>query len=183
VRTQTIWLRIHRTEHAPINFGRTGANRFDDPRREYGVLYAADTFDGAFIETFGRRPGVNVVESEQLDDRALAAIEALQPVRLVDLTGAGLAQVGATAYVTSGAHRCAQLWSRALWSHPGRPHGIRYRARHDPDCLCVALFERARPHVRATPQGGLLDSRLRPQLGATLRRYGFGLRDSTADDA
>ena len=67
---------------------------------------------------------------------------------------------------------------RALWSHPSRPDGLLVRARHDPDCRCVAIFSRARRFVRAVPQGGLLNAARRPMLGATLRRYGFSLSGS-----
>jgi hypothetical protein len=60
------------------------------------VLYAAETLEGAFIETFGRNPGVNVVRETQLAARSLALIEAARPLKLVDLTGPGLAQNGMT---------------------------------------------------------------------------------------
>lgn len=139
------------------------------------MLYAAETLDGAFIETFGRNPGVNVVRETQLAARLLALVEAVRPLKLVDLTGPGLAQVTATNLLTAGPHALAQRWSRALWSHPRRPDGIAYRARHDPSCIAVAVFSRARRYVRAVPQGGLLDPAHRPRLGAVLRRYDFSL--------
>jgi hypothetical protein len=44
--------RVHRTRHAPVFFGKTGDNRFDDPRGDYGVLYAGASEACAFIETF-----------------------------------------------------------------------------------------------------------------------------------
>jgi hypothetical protein len=174
-RTQGVWHRIHRAGHDPLYFGRTGSSRFDDPLARYGVLYAAETLDGAFIETFGRNPGVNLVRETQLAMRSLAIIEAIRPLMLIDLTGPGLAQIGATNLLTAGPHALAQHWSRSLWSHPSRPDGLLYRARHDPSCVCVALFSRARQFVRSVPQGGLLESAQRPKLGAVLRRYDFSL--------
>jgi hypothetical protein len=173
-----VWLRIHRDGHEPLFFGTTRQNRFDDPLGRYGVLYAAQTLDGGFIETFGRSPGVNSVGVDQLISRLLAVIEPRRPLRLVDLTGPGLARIGATAFVTSGPHACAQLWSRVLWAHADRPDGLLFRARHDPECLCVAIFSRARRALLAVPQGRLLNAARRPALGATLRRYGFSLRGS-----
>jgi hypothetical protein len=175
VRVQGVWYRIHRIGHDPCYFGRTGDNRLDDPLGRYGVLYAAETLDGAFIETFGRNPGVNVVRETQLAVRSLALIEATRPLKLVDLTGPGLAQIGATSLLTAGSHALAQSWSRALWSHPSRPDGLVYRARHDPSCICVAVFSRAGRFVRAVPQGGLLEPAHRPRLGAVLRCYHFSL--------
>lgn len=93
VRLAGPWVRIHLTVHDPLFFGRTGSNRFDDPLRRYGVLYAAERGEGAFIETFGRSPGVNVVSRSQLADRSIALIEAARPLRFVDLTGPGLAHI------------------------------------------------------------------------------------------
>jgi len=46
--------RTHLHNVAPLYFGRTGRNRFDDPKGRYGVLYAARDPFGAFIETFGQ---------------------------------------------------------------------------------------------------------------------------------
>jgi hypothetical protein len=170
------WIRFHLSAYDPLFFGRMGANRFDDPLRRYGVLYAAETGDGAFIETFGRSPGLNVVSHHQLLVRSVALIDATRQLRLVDLTGPGLAHIGATGSLTSGSHEVAQVWSRALWEHPSRPDGLLFRARHDPSCLSVAIFSRATRAVRATPQGGLLDIPALPLVVAALRRYNFVLR-------
>jgi hypothetical protein len=144
------------------------------------VLYAADTFDGAFIETFGRNPGVNVVSERQLARRGLALIEATRALRLVDLTGPGLARVGATNALSAGPHAIAQRWSRALWAHRSRPDGLLFRTRHDPSCFSVALFSRTARVLSAIPQGALLDPTHQPRLAATLRRYDFSLRPSEA---
>ena len=175
MRSQGPWYRVYLADRDPIHFGRAGLNRFDDPSGRYGVLYAAEAFEGAFIETFGRNPGVNVVRESQLARRSLALIEADRPLRLVDVTGPGLAQIGATNALTAGPHAVARRWSRALWSHPSRPDGLLYWARHDPACVCVAVFSRAARRVRAFPQGSLLDPVHLPRLGAVLRRYDFSL--------
>jgi len=139
------------------------------------VLYAAETLDGAFIETFGRDPGLNTVSERQLSRRSLARIDVARPLRLVDLTGPGLARLGTTAALLAGRHRRAQVWSRALWSHPDVPDGILYRARHDPSCICVAIFDRAEPVVRAQDLGGLVTPVHLARLGAVLRRYDFSM--------
>jgi hypothetical protein len=116
-----------------------------------------------------------MLRESQLAERGLALVEALRPLRLVDLTGPGLAQIGPNNLLTAGPHALAQAWSRALWSHRRRPDGLIYRARHDPSCVCVALFARCARFVRAVPQAGLLEPAFRPILGATLRRYDFSL--------
>jgi hypothetical protein len=48
------WFRSHRSDLAPIYFGRDPMRgRFNDPLREYGVLYLGGDAFTAFIETFG----------------------------------------------------------------------------------------------------------------------------------
>jgi len=97
-------------------------------------------------------------------------------MRLVDLTGPGLARIGATNELNAGAHSVGPQWSRALWSHPSRPDGLLYRARYDPSCLSIALFQRVRRHVVARPLGGVLSPENRMLLGQLLDRYAFSVR-------
>jgi RES domain len=168
--------RVHRTRHAPLYFGKTGDNRFDDPRREYGVLYAGATEACAFIETFGEPLEIPFVTRAQVDARKLSEIEIVRPIRLVNLAGADLRRVGADARLFAGHHSVAQRWSRALHDHPGLPDGIRYPARHDPDEFAVALFDRARRSVRARVASELLGAASqRAKLARLLDRYGIGL--------
>lgn len=176
VETAGPWLRIHLTAYGPLFFGRTLESRFDDPDQEFGVLYAAETLDGAFIETFGRSPGHNSVRQRQLARRSLARIEVRRRLRLVDLTGPGLARIGATAALFAGPHGPAQAWSRALWSHPAAGDGLLNRARHDPSCHTVAIFDRARPLVRADDLGSLIAPANIGALDETLSRYDFSVR-------
>ena len=63
--------RSHLHSHAPLYFGRTGRNRFDDPLGTYNVLYAARDQFGAFIETFGQATGTRTVGSGDLKLRCL----------------------------------------------------------------------------------------------------------------
>ncbi|MBI4492531.1 MAG: RES domain-containing protein [Chloroflexi bacterium] len=99
---QLTWYRLHPTNHTPLHFAQKRQHRFDDPRQRFGVLYAAETIEGAFIETFGRNPGVNLVLESQLAARTLALITPSRALKLVDLTGPGLAMVGATESAASG---------------------------------------------------------------------------------
>src|SRR3954447_25097959 len=57
VRAGAAFQRIHRTGFGPLHFGLSGDNRFDDPRHEYGVFYAARSLEGAFAETCLRELG------------------------------------------------------------------------------------------------------------------------------
>lgn len=168
------WMRMHPVEHDPVFFGRTGLSRFDDPRGEYGVLYAAEDAFGAFIESFGRAPGRNVVSWEKLRSRPLSSIEAERLLRLVDLTGGGLARLGATAAIFTDDYEKAQEWSRALHDHPFGPDGLRYRLKHDPSRAGVAIFERVGA-LRARSLGTMIAPEHEKLLAAILKEYGFGL--------
>lgn len=171
------WWRVYRSGHEPLFFGRTGDNRFDAPRGEYGVLYAGGDAHCAFIETFGRQTGENLVGRTELEARGLAEIGAERPLGLVDLTGPGLARIGADGRLLAGEHATSWRWSLALWSHPSRPCGIRYRARHDPSRFAVALFDRASDALRGRTHGHLMEPRNRSLLADMLDTYGFGFRE------
>lgn len=169
-------MRMHSEHYDPLFFGTTGSNRFDDPGGRYGVLFAAEDAFGAFLESFGRRPGRNVVSWEKLRMRSLALLRARQPLRLVDLTGAGLARIGATAAISTDDYQDAQAWSRALHEHPGGPDGLRYRLKHDPSRIGVAIFERVgRDALETWSHGSLVESGNRKLLATILQEYGFGL--------
>ena len=169
------WIRIYRCAFDPLYFGRGGGNRWDAPLGEFGVLYAGGDAHCAFIETLGQTTGNVLITPDALAERCLAEIQVLRPLHLVDLTGAGLAQLGADARLTTGAHVVAQRWSLALWEHPTAVDGIIFRARHDPSPIAVAIYDRAAPDVAATPGLSLADPRQVKQLAAILDTYGFGL--------
>jgi len=168
-------VRIHRRERDPLFFGATGDNRFDAPDGAYGVCYVADDSYGAFVETFGWSTGIRIVTAAALAARGLAQIAAISPVRLVDLSGPGLALVGADARLCAGDHAVAQRWARALWAHPSHPDGLRYRVRHDPSRIAVALFNRVLESVTASPFGSLTDPHLTPLVAEILDHYGIGV--------
>jgi len=169
------WFRIHRVVHGAIHFGRGHAYRFDAPAGEFGVLYVARTERGAFIETFGHDTGIRVLDHKELEVRALSRVDVVKPLRLVDLRGPGLARLGADGELLTGSYALSQAWALALHEHPSRPDGIAYRARHDPDQVCAALFERARPSITTTTLGAFSDARLATLLADLLDVYDFGL--------
>lgn len=170
------WFRLHRAGRDPLHFGRSAVFRFDDPEGQYGVLYVGEDPHCAFIETFGRGPNAaGVVTLAALAERELARVDASQPLRLVDLTGPGLARLGADGRLCSGDYVIAQVWARAFWAHPSQPDGILYRSRHDPSRACAAIFDRAAPFLQATRLPGLADPANRSLLAAILDAYGFGL--------
>lgn len=171
-KTNQTFVRIHRLEHDPAFWGRTGNNRFDAPTGAYGVLYAAENFDGAFIETFGD-VSPKTVSVNSLTVRGAATVAPQRELQLVDLAGPGLSQLGLDARICTDDHALSQAWSQALWSHPSSLDGIWYAARHDAGQRSVALFDRAASAVAAKAVIGLMDS---PQDAITARaveKYGF----------
>ncbi len=170
------WYRVHQTAKEPLYFGKNGGNRFDAPAGEFGVLYVGDDQHCAFIETFGHATGTRSVTMGELAVRCLAVITTTRPLRLLDLTGRGLARIGADARLTSGDdYGLAHRWSRAIHDHPSEPDGIIYCARHDPSRFSAALFERTGPMLVATSAGTFLDPPNAVLLGRILDDYKFGL--------
>lgn len=168
--------RLHPTNLGPIFFGRTGSHRFDAPAGQFGVLYAGTDLDCAFIETFGNEKRYRVVAESDLRRRMLSQLTPTRALRLVDLTGPGLVQIGADARLVSGSRGISQRWALALEQHPDVPDGILYPARNDPSCWSVALFDRAEGLLSATTVGSLLDPATIGELARILEKYTFGLR-------
>jgi hypothetical protein len=173
VPTGTSFVRIHRSDAGPLCFGTSGGNRFDDPKRIYGVCYLALTLEGAFAETCLRAVGAQFVATSYLRARAFTTIRATGLLRLVAAHGSGLARTGATSIVSGGEHTLAQIWSRAIHDHPSSPDGLLYRANHEHGEICAALFERSADRLNFGQTVGLLADRAR--LSALLDRYKVGL--------
>jgi RES domain len=172
------WFRIYRLSHQPLYFGKSGDGRFDLPGREAGVLYVAADEAGAFIETLGHVTGTRVITVSALRSRGVAEIHVQRPLRLVDLTGLGLAHIGADERLCSGEYTVAQRWSLALFRHPQKPDGLCYRSRHDPGRLGAALYQRAARKLRVARHVGLGEREAAWLLG-TLQHLSAFLIDDT----
>lgn len=170
------WLRIHKSKHGAIYFARETFNRFDAPKKEYGVLYCAEDFYAAFIETLGWSTGSRDISEKSLSTRRLASITSSRALQFVNLTGSGLAHIGADAEICTGRDRyLSQQWSRALWAHPAQPDGICYISRHDLQRVCYALFERTAVELNVTDLGQLNSSSLIKEVGQIIAHYKFAL--------
>jgi hypothetical protein len=172
--------RLHAAGRDVLHFGRSGNNRYDAPAAEFGVLYAGEDLACACIETYGQATGVRIVTVTALRARDLARLQSNRPLRLVDLTGPGLARLGADERLCAGEHRLAQRWALGIWSHPSTPDGLLYRARHDPSRAALALFDRAGASLQAVGLGNLMEPAHASILAAALDAYGFGLIDDKA---
>jgi len=148
VAAESKWWRVHRTERPPVFFGPAPGQlptyRFDAPGGEYRVLYIGQSLSAAFVETPLRNPRVPFVERSELEERSIAVLRNRNELKLVDLRGGGLSQIGVDNRLTTGSYEVAGRWALALWRHADRLDGILYRSKHDPNHICAAIFDRDR---------------------------------------
>lgn len=141
-----LW-RVHHGDHGPIWFGPAAGGfaggRFDAPAGEFKTLYVAATLTGAFVETVLRR-AARIVARPFVDQRAFSILTTLRPLRLVQLHGQGLIQLGVTGDVCAGdIYAPSQRLALALYE-AYELDGIAYRARHNNDEICFALNGRVK---------------------------------------
>jgi hypothetical protein len=170
------WVRLHRCRALGLHFGKACRHRFDAPHGEFGVLYAGQDDACAFVEVFGDPLDPRILSLRTLEQYCLTDPRVTRPLRLVDLTGSGLRQIGADARLTGGAdYEFSRRWALGLWAHPEEPDGILYRSRHDPSLHAVAMLDRVRGILRTTRRRRLVEDRA--ALARLLDRYDFGLID------
>lgn len=170
------WSRFHPARFDALHFGRVGLHRFDDPTRSFGVLYLAENAGTAFLETFGHATEApNVVSLDEIGRRRLSRVSCKRHLRLVDLTGPGLARLNADGRLATGSLDVARRWSAAFYAHPEEPDGILYRARHDPSRFAAAVYDRAASAVEVEGTLDLADPWHSAQLARILDGFGYGL--------
>ncbi len=141
------------------------------------MMHVAEDEFGAFVETFLRDPEFTLIDEEELRERRLSVIQASGLITLVDVTGKGLRRAGVTGDISTAPHQEVQPLSRAIYEHPSRPDGIRYRLRHELSRVGIAVFDRAVLGVELPHEdrGSLLDPSNQDLLGALLDSYGKDL--------
>lgn len=158
------FVRVHQILHSAVYFSRTGRHRWDDPLRQYGVMYASLDAEGAFVETLlvdapariSQAYGGSIpVSGADLDIYGLSEVTCTRPLQVVDLRAGGLVRIGANGTVVTGPHAVSQKWSRALFTHPQQPDAIIGPAKMDLSRFTVAIHERAQPLMTANSHGPL----------------------------
>ena len=161
----TAWYRItHRRHGGALHFGRGPDARWNDPERQYGVLYVADSVEAAFAETFGHDVpqrysplADKFLDTLELEERELYRIETTRDFTLGLFQGAGLAALNLDAgLLATRDYELPQSWSRWVYEAPDDLDGLHYPSRLLPDRENTALFERACPWVRESVLGSLL---------------------------
>ena len=125
------------------------------------------------IETLLRQPRRATVDYREIADRSLALMMADRSLRLVSATGPNLLRLGTTFALSTGPYEPCAQWADALFDHPDTPDGILFGSRHNPEELCIALFEK--PDIALTVVETVpLTSHLK-QVGEILDRHGKSL--------
>jgi len=154
--------------------GKPATGRFDSPSGAFGVLYLAQSLEGAFAETVLRNPQRRLVNLAEIIGRASSVLGLSRAVRLADMRGPGLQALGTDNAISTGPYGPCGVWADALHAHSDKADGIAYSSRHDPEQLCIALF--SRPDITfdilsgPTPLADLL-----VDVANLLRRYRKGV--------
>jgi hypothetical protein len=160
----------------PLGFGYS-PSRFSDPRKNpakrFGVYYAGQSFEVAFLETIVRdrkngNPGTLILASRDLDDYVHVTITVRRALHLVDLRGGSAIAMGlSTNALRAQSHRQGQQASLALYQHSDRPDGIWYPSRLNGQ-ENIAVYDRAVPNLSAGPRRKL---GICPELAPILANY------------
>jgi hypothetical protein len=163
-------VRITRYPDTEPYFGRQKRNRFDDPSRQFGVLYAGEGLDVAFAETLLHEDstlsdGAWVVDALEVKARSVVQLRHERPLLLGNLTGHALKSLGLDNRLS--ADTCYDFtWdlSRVLHEAVQECDGILYVSRHVNTRKAVALFERSAVGVASELTIPLLDHPDFPQM-------------------
>jgi len=141
-------VRISRHDSGEPFFGRRGANRFDDPAKQFGSCYFGLDLITALAETvlhdevaIGGR--FYVPQQEVLTRFVVRFGEPRQQLRLANLTGPSLAVLGADGAISTDSFTVPQRWASALHEHPAQVDGLLYVSRVINDRHAMVVFDRA----------------------------------------
>jgi hypothetical protein len=136
-------------------FGRTKANRFDDPtrtkKRRFGTCYCGLDLETAIAETLlhDEMPvrGKFKLSFTHFGSHHLVGLNGGELI-LADLTGAQLKTMGGDGSLsTMVPYTVTQRWALAVHRHPQSVDGIRYVSRHLNDRYAIVVFDRALPKI------------------------------------
>mgnify|MGYP001816558298 CR=1 FL=1 len=166
-------------EEGALRFGASDdpakRSRWYAPDASYGVGFFSFVERVCFLETPLRNPHQRFVSESELDNWLLVELELVEEIRVVELSGSGLRQIGCTASTISGPHKYTWPFSKALHDHPDDPDGIMHPSKMDPDDSAIALFDRARPALRIIGSVVPTDPHFEVTLASILHRYDVGL--------
>jgi hypothetical protein len=153
-----------------LHYGRAAANRYDDPQRDYGVLYLAldlhtALMESVFHEHAWHTPAQRKIALPEIESRLVRAVGVLEALRLADLTSPGImaSYFGLNMELLSMRDytHTHQVSARvhAMSGDDGAPRfdGVYYPSRNNYPDKSIALFERAAAKVKVFTDIDLVD--------------------------
>lgn len=140
-------IRIHHKDRGSVSFGPPSGsppqNRFDAPRGEYRLLYAAAHLEGAFVETVLRRPQGRILRRAYVDERAWTILRANRALTLAKVYDEGL-QVHAidAGLISTDDYVDSRNFALRMFTSSPPIDGLAYRSRYNNGEICYALFNR-----------------------------------------
>jgi hypothetical protein len=127
---------------SPFFWSKLGIYRFDSKSARFGVLYTAQTLEGALLEVLGDEwTKSRALSRTQLRQYRMSIILPKSPIKSIDTTGPELNKLGVdSAFFASLNYRVTRSWARAFMLHPSAPEGIIYHSRKNPHLLNFAFF-------------------------------------------
>ena len=168
--------------NAPMYYGRDGTNRYDAPKRDYGVLYLGRDLPTALMESVFHKhrwltDAKRSIALKEIQSRLVRAVGVLDDLCLADLTadgvmagffGLNLEQLASRDY-THTQQVSAQV--HAMLGNDGQPlfDGVLYPSRNNYPAASIALFERAGTKISVIEDIDLVDHVDWPRFVATYR--------------
>jgi hypothetical protein len=157
----------------PLYFGKAATNRYDDPEKQYGCLYLANSLSTALMESvfhehrwwllslLAKKVDRKITQSE-LDRRLVRHIVVLDDLNLADLCAPGFMArhlgLTLTQFVSRDYKRTQRISRMAFESTVSAPtsasstkfDGLRYPSRNNYPDMCICLFDRALAKIHAS---------------------------------
>ena len=167
--------------NAPMYYGRDGTNRYDAPKRDYGVLYLGRDLPTALMESVFHKhrwltDAKRSIALKEIQSRLVRAVGVLDDLCLADLTAEGvmagffglnLEQLASRDY-THTQQVSAQVHAMREDDVP-LFDGVLYPSRNNYPAASIALFERAQKKVKVFADNDLVDHEEWPQFVADYR--------------
>lgn len=158
-------------------FGRSNANRFDDPSRtrarRCGTCYLGLSFKVAFAESvlhdIEPASGGFAVPDTEITRRFAYAFHG-PDLRLANLTGTSLLILGGNGELSGASnYRLPRKWSMAVAAHPANVDGFVYMSRRVNDSAAIVLFERDKTYPHAMQVSNCVPLDQHPDFAAAMR--------------
>lgn len=171
------WYRCHGRDHSAVYFNRAPfGSRFNSTSGDFGTLYLAESIEGAFVvglvyDVTLKGGPARVISDELLRNKVLSVVAFPTALRLLDLTGRGLALAERDLKLLSCPPTESCPFAEQVYAHPDAYDGIRYPSRHNPNLSCVALFERPRAAPAVVLLGSWISADLLSKTRSLMTRY------------